>query len=164
MVTKVIKEMKKEFDSSPHWIEHTLNVLNYAQQIIIGEQIKQPLSEIIELSSILHDIGAIQAMNIHGNSQGKYQEIEGPTVAKRILNDVGFDIGITNRVCFIVGHHHTITAIDGIDFQVLWEADALVNMEELKFLDNKPKVKEFIKKNFKTATGENLAKIKFLEQ
>lgn len=34
------------------------------------------------------------------------------------------------RVCFLVGHHHTYTAIDDIDFQILVEADFLINIFE----------------------------------
>ena len=28
------------------------------------------------------------------------------------------------RICFIIGHHHTYKAIDGLDFQILVEADS----------------------------------------
>jgi len=35
-------------------------------------------------------------------------------------------------VCYLVGHHHTYNLIDDLDFQILVEADLLVNLEEDK--------------------------------
>jgi hypothetical protein len=35
-----------------------------------------------------------------------------------------------DRVAFLVGHHHTFTGVDGIDWQILLEADYLVNASE----------------------------------
>ena len=34
------------------------------------------------------------------------------------------------RVKYLVGHHHTYTNIDGLDYQILVEADFLVNLHE----------------------------------
>ena len=45
---------------------------------------------------------------------------------------IGFSDSLIDRVCFLVGHHHTYTEIDGIDFQILVEADFLVNAREEK--------------------------------
>lgn len=58
------------------------------------------------------------------------------------------------RICWLVGHHHTYDSITGIDYQILVEADFLVNIYE----DNLPadairKVKEKI---FKTSAGRAL--------
>jgi hypothetical protein len=36
------------------------------------------------------------------------------------------------RICFLIGHHHTYTKIDGPDFQILVEADFPVNIDEDK--------------------------------
>ena len=35
-----------------------------------------------------------------------------------------------DRVAYLVGHHHTYTNIDGMDYQILVEADFLVNLYE----------------------------------
>ena len=51
-------------------------------------------------------------------------------MAKRMLADAGFPADITERACYMVGHHHTYTDIDGIDLQILIEADFLVNLYE----------------------------------
>ena len=33
-----------------------------------------------------------------------------------------------DRICFIIGNHHTPSKIDGLDFQIQWEADLLENL------------------------------------
>ena len=47
-----------------------------------------------------------------------------------MLSDLSFPADIIERVCYLVGHHHTYTDIDGIDLQILIEADFLVNLYE----------------------------------
>lgn len=37
---------------------------------------------------------------------------------------------VIDRVCYLVGHHHTYDNIDGMDYQILVEADFLVNLFE----------------------------------
>ena len=40
-----------------------------------------------------------------------------------MLVKLGFEDKITERVCYLVGHHHTYTNIEGMDYQILVEAD-----------------------------------------
>ena len=63
----------------------------------------------------------------YGSIDGVYQEKEGPEVAKEILKKVGYNKNI-DRICFIIGNHHTPSKIDGLDFQIQWEADLLENL------------------------------------
>ena len=35
--------------------------------------------------------------------------------------------GYADRIAFLISHHHTIDQIDGMDYQILIEADYLVN-------------------------------------
>lgn len=51
-------------------------------------------------------------------------------MAKRMLADAGFPANVIERACYLVGHHHTYTDIDGIDLQILIEADFMVNLYE----------------------------------
>jgi hypothetical protein len=55
-----------------------------------------------------------------------------------------------------VGNHHTPSKIDGIDFQIQWEADLLDNLDYMK---EKPAAKKLIVENFKTQIGRRLAEI-----
>lgn len=154
---KAVAEMKLVFKEAPYGIEHTLRVLHNADEIISGEKIDGNTAEIVSLSAILHDIGAIEAQRKHGSMDGHFQEIEGPAIAKGILERIGAPKGIINRVCHIVGNHHTPSKIDGIDFQILWEADLL---DSLEFGERSKTQEQFyveIQKNFKTAAGNDLA-------
>ncbi len=58
------------------------------------------------------------------------QEKEGPALAEQMLSELGFEKDVIERVSFLVGHHHTYTGIDGLDYQILVEADFLVNLFE----------------------------------
>jgi len=116
---KVIDEMKLVFKEVPYCIEHMLRVLHNTDEIVAGEGISDDAAEIVSLSAILHDIGAIEAQKKHGSMNGHFQEIEGPSIAKGILERVGAPDDVIERVCYIVGNHHTQSKIDGIDFQIL---------------------------------------------
>jgi uncharacterized protein len=85
---------------------------------------------ILEVSAIVHDFGIRPSLEHYGSGKGHYQELEGPPVAKELLESLGYDPHVISRVCYLVGHHHTYDNIDGLDYQVLVEADFLVNMFE----------------------------------
>ena len=78
----------------------------------------------------MHDIGIRPALARYGSDAGPLQEREGPPEARRMLERLGFDAALTDRVCTLVGRHHTYTGIDGPDCQLLIEADFLVNLHE----------------------------------
>lgn len=46
----------------------------------------------------------------------------------RLLGEIGARSDVLERVCHIVGHHHTREAVGGPDFQIFWESDALLNI------------------------------------
>lgn len=123
-VDKAIEEMKLVFKDIPYGIDHTSRVLHNAEIITEGEAISGATRETISLAAILHDIGAIEAQKKHGSMEGHFQEIEGPSIAQSILERAGVLHATISRVCYIVGNHHTPSKIDGIDFQVLWEAES----------------------------------------
>ena len=58
---------------------------------------------------------------------------------------------IMDRVCFLIAHHHTYNRVDGIDYQILIEADMIVNMYEDNY--SYQKIIETKNKYFKTKTG-----------
>ena len=150
---KIIIEMKEVFKEIPFGIEHTLKVLKNAEDIMNGENIGEEEKEFISITAILHDIGAVEAQKKYGSIDGVYQEKEGPAVAKEILKKVGYNKNI-DRICFIIGNHHTPSKIDGLDFQILVEADFLVNIFEDSI---ERKSIENIRNNiFKTNSGISL--------
>ncbi len=114
------------------------------------------MQQTLELAAILHDIGIHAAEEKYGSSSGKYQEIEGPAPARAILEELGADEKLIDRVCFLIAHHHTYDGIDGLDYQILLEADFLVNAYEDQL---KPEaIATFRDKVFRTPSGLQLLK------
>ena len=106
----------------------------------------------------LHEL--VSRMIAYNAGDGKHQELEGPDEARKLLTDMGtFSEAQIERICWLVGHHHTYDSIIEIDYQILVEADFLVNIYE----DNLPadaicKVREKI---FKTSAGRALLDMMF---
>lgn len=161
---RVIDEMKKVFRGFPRRIDHTLNVLAYAEEIMEGENVGDEQREFISIVAILHDIGVIEAERKHGSSAAPYQEAEGAIVARGILQRLGFDEVDAERVRYIVGNHHTSSKIDGLDFQILWEADLLENLKNREVIKDKEGLQRVIDENFRTSTGKNLAYREYLNE
>jgi hypothetical protein len=112
------------------------------------------MQTIIDISSILHDIGIHESERKYNSDAGNWQEIEGPLVAKELLKDIDLDNVIQDRVLFLIGHHHQYDLIDGIDYQILIEADFLVNIFEAEM--DEPTIKNIKEKIFKTKNGTSL--------
>jgi HD superfamily phosphodiesterase len=128
-----------------------LKVYSFARNIAIQEGIEGDLLNIIEASSILHDIGIKESMKKYNSAAGNYQEMEGPPIARQWLEEFKLDNSFIDRVCYLIGHHHSYSYIDNIDFQILVEADFLVNIYENNMGKNEiAKIKE---KYFKTKAG-----------
>ncbi|MCK5129083.1 MAG: HD domain-containing protein [Clostridiales bacterium] len=137
-------------------INHALKVFSLAKCIIENGTTDKVLVEIVCLSAILHDIGIHVCEEKYNSSAGKYQEIEGPHVANEILLKHYENNDIIKRVLYLIAHHHTYNKIDGLDYQVLIEADLIVNFEEKE--SSKKTILATCNKLFKTATGINILK------
>ena len=142
------------YQGQPKRIQHFLKVHAYAK--LIGEQegLDKEILDILEVAALTHDIGIKISEEKYNSSAGKYQEVEGPAVAQQMLEDLQYDKAKTDRVCYLIGHHHTYDQIDGIDYQIMIEADYLVNADESNFSGNN--VRNMLEKVFKTETGKFL--------
>ena len=151
---KVLKEMIKYFEGDVRRINHALKVYTFADIISDSEKLSPQKRKVLLTAAVVHDVGIKKAEEKYASSAAKYQEQEGPAQAKEILSKFNFNDELIDRVSFLVGNHHSYAAIDGIDFQILVEADFLVNIYEdnmereqiLKIRDN----------IFKTAAGIEL--------
>jgi len=147
-------ELMKNYFNDNRFIEHTLKVLARAEQICEGEKIEAPfIREVATLGSIFHDIGIPEALKKHNSIEALYQEKEGPAVARKLMSEMGVRSDISERVCYIVGHHHTADRVDGADFQVIWEADFIVNIDEKNIVLEDGEVESAVAENLKTKTG-----------
>lgn len=151
----VLLAMVRYFGDDIKRISHAFKVYGFARSIMAGESITGEMAHVTALTAILHDIGIKEAVRKHHSSDSRFQELEGPAVARAIMEESGITEQVMERVCFIVGHHHTYSKIDGPDFRILVEADFLVNIHEGYITpEAAPSV---VKKYFTTATGRSLA-------
>ena len=111
-------------------IQHFIKVHALAQLIGRQEQLNERTQFILEAAALTHDIGIHLCEEKYGNCDGKLQEKEGPAIAEKLLAELGFSREVSERVQYLIAHHHTYNNIDGIDYQILVEADFLVNMCE----------------------------------
>ncbi len=126
-------ELAKDiFDYDPDGpnIHHLMAVHGYSRLIAQMENVDGHTLFITEAAAYLHDIGVKISKEKYGNSAPEHQEAEGPAIARELLAKYDLNDGVVDRICFIIGHHHTYKAIDGIDFQILVEADYIVNLME----------------------------------
>lgn len=139
----------------PKRIQHFIKVYEFAHLIGTGENLDASTLEILEVAAILHDIGIHPSEEKYGNCNGRHQEEEGPAYAKELLKKTGcYSDAFIERVCFLIGHHHTYSSVDGIDYQILIEADFLVNLyEDELYVSQNDAVDKLKKQIFKTRTG-----------
>lgn len=154
MINKLHKTMIELYKGDPKRIQHFCKVYSYAKLIAESEGVDKDTLFILEVASLTHDIGIHYCENKYGECGGKLQEKEGPMIAKKLLLNLGFDEKISERVQYLIGHHHTYTNIDGIDYQILVEADFLVNLYEDEC--TKSAVEKAYENIFKTRTGKEL--------
>ena len=160
MIGTILNMMILFFGSDSKRIQHAMKVYCFAYALWEQEARDKQIADNDErkttllLAAILHDIGILEAEQKHGSSAGKFQEIEGPPIAAQILDACDVDAKIITRVCYLIGHHHSYNTIDGLDFQILVEADLLVNLEEDK--SGKQEIFSVREKYMKTAGAKDL--------
>ena len=152
-------EMTRYDDKDVRRIQHFLKVHEFARLIGLAENLDPYTQEVLEAAAIVHDIGIHKAEEKYGRNTGKYQEMEGPGEARTMLTALSWPQEVIDRVCYLVGHHHTYDNIDGMDYQILVEADFLVNLfEDGSTPDMQKNV--FIR-NFRTEGGKRLFRLMF---
>jgi hypothetical protein len=159
MRDELIDDMKFVFGDDQKRIAHALAVLGYAEQIFQAQGGQQ---EIVTAAAILHDIGIHQAELKYGSAAGRYQEIEGPPIAKKILEKYQIDQKAIEHVCKIIANHHSAKDIDTPEFMIIWDADWLVNLNEEFPYVTKTELQAIIDRLFKTRKGRQLAEELFL--
>lgn len=157
---KLIDDMKQVFKDDQKRIDHALAVLNYAEQI---QRVEGGNPLVVKAAAILHDIGIISAEHKHGSSAAKFQEIEGPAIAGKILKIHNVNSDEIEHICKIIANHHSAKDIDTVEFGIVWDADWLVNIP-IDYADaGDEKLSDIINNMFKTKTGSQIARQLFQE-
>ena len=156
---RLINEMITYYTGDPRRIQHFLKVYTFAGIIGRGEGLSENELAILETAALTHDIGIKVCEEKYGSCNGKQQELEGPPIAEAMLQKLGYADDVIDRVSYLISHHHTYSNIDGSDYQILVEADFLVNMFEGGFpLMN---IESAYNKIFQTETGMRLCRHMF---
>jgi HD superfamily phosphodiesterase len=153
-ISAALRAMIAYDKGDPKRIHHLLKVHSFSHLIGLGERLDDTTQYILELAAIVHDIGIHKAEQIYGCSRGPYQEELGPAEADTLLTSLDISRDVIDRVMYLVGHHHTYTEIDGLDYQILVEADFLVNFQE----GNQPAstIRQVYETLFRTSAGKQL--------
>ena len=118
-------------NGDPKRIQHTTKVHAYASLIGKCEGLDNEMLFILESAALVHDIGIRASERKYGHQNGKLQEQEGPAVARELLMRIGgYSEKQIERICWLIAHHHTYHVCEEIDYQILIEADFLVNLYE----------------------------------
>lgn len=142
------------FSGDSKRIQHFMKVHSFARLIGTKEGMDETSLFILEAAAYTHDIGIRPAEEKYGRCDGKLQEQEGPIVAQKLLSDLGVENYMVERICYLIGHHHTYTNVDGMDYQILIEADFLVNLYEDQ--EDLRTIRKVYDRIFKTKTGKEI--------
>ena len=160
-IQKLALAMISYDNGDPKRIQHTTKVHAYASLIGIAERLDEETLFILESAALVHDVGIRASEKKYGYQNGKLQEQEGPAVARDLLIKIG---GYTEeqieRICWLVAHHHTYHASEDLDYQILIEADFLVNLYEDS--ESEEAIRAVRKNIFRTGNGLKLLDAMFL--
>ncbi len=159
MINKLYLKMIEYDKGDPKRIQHFAKVFSYAKLIGESEGLDNDTLFILKTAALTHDIGIHVCEEKYGSCAGNLQEKEGPKIAEKMLNKLGFTNEVIDRVKYLIGHHHTYANIDGIDYQILVEADFIVNLYEDG--TNKKAMENAYNNIFKTSTGKQILKDMF---
>lgn len=159
MINRLHYEMIRLYSGDPMRIQHFCKVHSYAKLIAEMEHVDADTLFILEAAALTHDIGIHLCEEKYGSSNGKLQEKEGPAIAEKLLKELQFEENVIERVKYLIAHHHTYDAIDGIDYQILVEADFLVNILEDGLA--KEAALQAYQNIFQTESGKNICQEMF---
>ncbi len=124
---KLVHTLVLHFKNDYRRIEHAINVLHEAEKLSEN----QPTDyDILVASTLLHDIGIKIAEEKYGYNNGRLQEEYGPPVAKKILQDCHLENNKIQKICEIIGNHHSSSKYAYPELEILKQADRIVNKAE----------------------------------
>ncbi len=152
----ILAAMEAYFGADSRRIDHARKVTAYAEELLKHETGADPF--VVVAAGILHDIGIRQAERKYGSAAGKYQEIEGPPVARDILTLLGVGPAHIDEICEIIANHHSPGKIKTKNFAILYDADWLVNIRDEYDIKDTTKLATIIDRVFLTESGKALAR------
>ncbi len=154
IVAAATEKMIAFYKGNLHDINHFLKVWAMAKTIGELEALDDHTQEILELAAVVHDIACPLCREKYGDASGEHQELESPPLVADFFEALPVDRCDVDRISWLAAHHHTYTNIDGIDHQILLEADFLVNAGESGY--SQSAIEHFRTRVFRTAAGIRL--------
>jgi len=151
LIVRVTDAMIGYYAGDVRRINHFLKVFAFAQAIGRLEGLNAETQQILEIAALTHDIGIKNSELKYHSSAGEHQQVEGPPEAEKLLTALGVAPEAVSRVCWLIAHHHTYTDTRELDYQILVEADFLVNIAEDGMA--LPAIRSIEEKIFKTEAG-----------
>ena len=153
-VAFAVEKMIGFYKGNIHDIDHFLKVWAYAKTI--GEEVglDGKTLKTLELAAVVHDISCPLCREKYGNTNGKNQEKESAALVRKFFEEIPECDADTERIVWLVSHHHTYLPVDGIDHRILLEADFLVNASEIGY--SKITIENAREKVFRTDCGIRL--------
>lgn len=153
-VSKMVAFYERESQVVVHDVNHFMKVWGFARTIGILEGLDPVTQETLELAAVAHDIACPLCRRKYGQADGRHQELEGEGLTRQFYEEFHLPEKQLERICYIVAHHHSFSGVQGLDYQIMLEADFLVNADESEVsLDG---ILNFREKVFRTETGIRL--------
>lgn len=151
MKAKMINKMIDFYMGNKSDVRHFLKVYAYAQTIGRLEGLDEKTQDTLEMAAIVHDIACPLCREKYGNTSGNHQEVESEPLLRIFLSEFALPREVEERIIYLVTHHHTYTNVEGMDYQILLEADYLVNADESQY--SREAICRFRDQVFKTKSG-----------
>ncbi|AQT67708.1 putative domain HDIG [Anaerohalosphaera lusitana] len=154
---QVQQKMQTYFGSDQRRISHALQVLQIAEQIAVAEKTNLQL---VKIAAILHDIGIHNSQRRYNSTAGRYQQIEGPPVARKIMTELDIDNETIEHVCDIIANHHS-GGMNTMEFNCIWDADRIVNFAEEYPAHANLTETDYFDQILRTQTGKRIARANY---
>lgn len=161
IVSMTIEKMVAFSEGNLHDTDHFLKVWAMAKTIGELEALDGHTQEVLELAAVVHDIACPLCREKYGNTNGKNQERESPPLIEAFFADLPVSRADVARISWLVAHHHTYTNVDGMDHQILLEADFLANAGESGC--SRTTIENARRRVFRTGAGLRLLESMYLE-
>ena len=159
MIAEMTEKMTDFYEGNRHDVAHFLKVWGWARTIGRLEGLDLRMQALLEMEAVVHDIACPVCREKYGNTAGAHQEAESERVLRPFLEEFNLPPETEERLIRVVSHHHTYTGIDGPDYQILLEADFLVNAYEDQL--DADAIRTFRDKVFRTGSGISLLNTHF---
>ena len=137
MKERIVNKMIDFYRGNRSDVRHFLKVYAYAQTIGRLEGLDEKTQDTLEIAT-----------------NGNHQEAESEDLLRTFLSEFTLPEEMEERIIYLVTHHHTYTNVEGMDYQILLEADYLVNADESQY--SHEAICKFRERVFKTESGTHM--------